>query len=531
MEHALEADLVEPTVDVGFSSRRTDAPSQDVEEDVPQAFENLIDRMEQFEFALAETNERNEALMQLLLEKLDQPTVPTGADDSILERLGALEETIGKVGPVVETLGGSVGELLEETRKLTATVDNQLSAAEAKDTTLSDASDRLSALQTSLEDIKGNLPKSELATKEHLDQSIGGVVGALESLIGEDRSAGIAQNQAVLSEIVGIAEKIEDLCNRPEPVVDLGPQERSLAQFGSVLTETSAKFDALAETITAQTEDAANEGAQTDFLERLDQIAGQVDALPTAIEAAMSGLMRRDDLQGDLQDAVGDLSASVEAIGKMRSNVSTDAVLAQQRSFAHFQTANKATLDRLVLLVDGFGERCEALVGEIKTLHSAPEAPLAPEEGVLDAIQALATQVSELPKSVSSVPSSAFIAHQKSLTRFQTANAASVKRFESLNDALMGRLTGLEEQLNSLAELKEDDQTDHVAQFAEGFIGPLSDLAQANKVLASAQLPADDLLEQHDGFLSDLRVAVSECLALCLQNAANTQPTNPEMNS
>ncbi|MEO1238064.1 MAG: hypothetical protein AAFW64_00085 [Pseudomonadota bacterium] len=131
----------------------------------------------------------------------------------------------------------------------------------------------------------------------------------------------------------GLEEQIERLRSRPDPVLDLGPQRRSFAQFASVLARNIDRFDQIAADMSDQIALLGeNRDAESDIAAKLDTLMAHI----------------------------ADKSLG-QSVPQSETYPAPLAVLAQQRSFVRFQTANKATLDRFQTLFDAFAARFQAL--------------------------------------------------------------------------------------------------------------------------------------------------------------------------
>ena len=458
MTLSFETDVTEP---VTFNGRSQAAlPTGDT--GGGDRLDLLMDRLEQMEYAFVEVNEGNQALTRLLIRALDQRVASEGPE--VLAQLSAIQaqlDSASQSSVVASDVAGLRDEMARLVDVLCETDLNDGVPVIDQET----LTDELASIRTALDAVTAAVSTSPSGDTQ-IDQDE--VQRRLESL----------------------ENKIDALRTRPDPVLDLAPQRRTFAQFATVLGQILSKFEGLAQDMASRLPDADAATSDDHIADKLDALSAGIDDLVRRIDANATS----PGVPDDMQRLINDLSERVSEIPKGGSFV---AVRAQQESFARFQTANQATIGRLQSVVDGLAERLDTLDGRLTSITPTPDADYALLDDLRQSLANLTAKVDALPKVATAQPAVALQAHQQSLIRLQTANKATLDRFEALATTIVDQINRFDERLTALRA----DAT----------------RVEAESPIAAARGDGDAVLDAHRTFLSDLRVAVAESLAVSLR--------------
>lgn len=575
---------------VGFISSRGEGASGLQGRD-PSLETRLFDRLEQMDFSLVQARKATQDLAQYvtdrlpagprhvaLAERLDQfearlsawenKLVPDTAQRDVsnsatrleeirVDVLGAIDALAARVASCETNLAETLSSTprgyhsdpagIEEIQKLIGQLSPSISArAEAmRDEAFAKVDRASTEITEAISDLADRISVSESSAAAQIEALQETLKETAQTLSDKDADAAAPNDlhdlvrTAVLDalnegatgaeELAALKEQIATLRTRPDPVVDLGPQRRSFAQFSSTLSQALTRLEKVASTLATQVQSLEQNQDQypaetfSDLASRIDNLAktvteGMVDK--SAFDAVI-----RPVLDTHLEKQLPILK-SIEGLGDRIDALKTrpDPVLdlgPQRRSFAQFAAVLTRTVERFDDLADLLSER-------ISSIEPGENA----EDELTKKLEAVVAQICKHMSSPSaSVPepyplAPVVLAQKKSFTRFQTANKATIDRLQTLVDAFAVRFQTLEDRL---ALLGSDGERTEVTcadsrQDAQ-LVHPLAKLAEANLVLASSHASADEIISVHQSFLNDLRTALAEHLALFLRDQVDGIPT------
>lgn len=488
-----------------FSAQRADADAF--------RFDRVLERLENIEGQFAEARKINLVLVGLLTRSLrENRQERTGGGAATMEdartscdRFDDLASEIVLLRDAVAALGHDVGHAVSRLDAARSPADQ--AAAGPNDGPAVACSDAVASTQP------GRDPKDALSAGfDRLEAVLGEYLGGLpETIAGSVLSAlGRDGSEAAMLEV--LSDRLEALRTRPDPVLDLGPQRRSFAVFGMAMSRVLSRFDDIEKRMSHSLATVPDENVLGQLEEKVDRL------LDIVARHATTGTVSDEILPKDLTPAIDAPRARIAEAVKVPTVAGEVHLLSFRKSLTGFQVANRHTVDRLGLLVDGLGEKLSAL----EAAADANGAVLERLVSIADEARAAFSQARSRPSDAPAMPD--MLQRQASLARIQTAAKVSLDRFEKLLDRFADRCAENAAGLRAVERTASASDGEHRRDGVEDLVASVTSLAQANLLLADTR-NAPKRLDRE--FLAELRIMFAESVAVLLRSESDRASPGP----